>query len=260
MNQRSVLRAVFAALLLAVATGADAQGFGSVSSGARLPDETKPQVTAPAVAAPAVAEPSQTSPFGSAAPATATAPESAATTPAGATAAAAGATEPFGTAADANGPFGAASAGIESLRAGYEPADTILVRKGERRMYLMRANRIIAEYPIRLGLNPIGHKEREGDFRTPEGLYELVRRNPRSEFFLSLEVSYPNDADRARAKKVGVPPGGLIMIHGQPNLPRKSPEYYANYDWTNGCIAVSNSDMVDIWLRTQLGTLIVIRP
>jgi murein L,D-transpeptidase YafK len=127
-------------------------------------------------------------------------------------------------------------------------------------MYLMRANRIIAEYPIRLGLNPIGHKEREGDFRTPEGLYQLVGRNPRSDFFLSLEVSYPNDDDRARAKKNGVPPGGLIMIHGQPNLPRKSADYYANYDWTNGCIAVSNSDMVEIWLRTQPGTLIVIRP
>jgi hypothetical protein len=260
MNHCSVVRAVFAALLLAVATGADAQGFGSVSSGARLPDETKPQVTAPAVAAPAVAEPSQTSPFGSAASATATAPESAATPPAGAAAAAADATEPFGTAPDANGPFGAASANIESLRAGYEPADTILVRKGERRMYLMRANRIIAEYPIRLGLNPIGHKEREGDFRTPEGLYQLVGRNPRSDYFLSLEVSYPNDDDRARAKKNGVQPGGLIMIHGQPNLPRKSADYYANYDWTNGCIAVSNSDMVEIWLRTQPGTLIVIRP
>jgi hypothetical protein len=260
MNQRSVVRAVFAALLLAVATGADAQGFGSVSSGVRLPDETKPQVTAPAVAVPAVVAPSQASPFGSAAPATATVPESNSATPAGATAASVDTTEPFGTAPDANGPFGAATAGIESLRAGYEPADTILVRKGERRMYLMRANRIIAEYPIRLGLNPIGHKEREGDFRTPEGVYQLVSRNPRSDYFLSLEVSYPNEEDRARAKKSGVPPGGLIMIHGQPNLPRKSPEYYANYDWTNGCIAVSNSDMVDIWLRTQPGTFIVIRP
>jgi len=260
MTQRSFLRALFAALLLAVATGANAQGFGSVSSGARLPDKTVQEGAAPAGATPAVAAPAQTSAFGSAGPATEAVPGANATPPADATAAAAGVTEPFGTAADANGPFGAAAAGIESLRPGYEPADTILVRKGERRMYLMRANRIIAEYPIRLGLNPSGHKEREGDFRTPEGLYELVRRNPRSEYFLSLEVSYPNDADRARAKKVGVPPGGLIMIHGQPNLPRKSPEYYENFDWTNGCIAVSNSDMVDIWLRTQLGTLIVIRP
>ena len=246
MNPRSVVRAVFAALLLAVATGANAQGFGSVSSGVRLPDETKPQVTVPEVATPAPAAPAV--------------PEPTPATPADATAAVASVTEPFGTAPDANGPFGAATAGIESLRAGYEPADTILVRKAERRMYLMRANRIIAEYPIRLGLNPTGHKEREGDFRTPEGLYQLVGRNPRSEYFLSLEVSYPNEEDRARAKKSGVSPGGLIMIHGQPNVPRKSPDYYANYDWTNGCIAVSNSDMVDIWLRTQPGTVIVIRP
>jgi hypothetical protein len=257
MNHCSVVQAFFAALLLAVATGADAQGFGSVSSGARLPAEAEPAVAVPTVEAPTT--PAVAPALPATAPTT-TVPESAATPPAGATAAAAGAAEPFGTAADANGPFGAASAGIESLRAGYEPADTILVRKGERRMYLMRANRIIAEYPIRLGLNPIGHKEREGDFRTPEGLYELVGRNPRSEYFLSLEVSYPNDDDRARAKKNGVQPGGLIMIHGQPNLPRKSADYYANFDWTNGCIAVSNSDMVEIWLRTQPGTLIVIRP
>ena len=256
MNQRSVVRAAFAALLLAVATGADAQSFGSVSSGVRLPDETKPQVTAPEAAAPA---PAAAAPA-AAAPATPAVPEPTPATPADATAAVASVTEPFGTAPDANGPFGAATAGIESLRAGYEPADTILVRKAERRMYLMRANRIIAEYPIRLGLNPMGHKEREGDFRTPEGLYQLVGRNPRSDYFLSLEVSYPNEEDRARAKKSGVSPGGLIMIHGQPNVPRKSPDYYANYDWTNGCIAVSNSDMVDIWLRTQPGTVIVIRP
>jgi hypothetical protein len=283
MNQRSVVRAVFAALLIAVATGADAQGFGSVSSGARLPGEAMPDVAAPAVsapeaaapalaepalsasaapalaepalsasAAPALAEPSQPSTLDALAPATVTAfvPESPAATPEDATT----------DAPDSNGPFGAAAAAIDSPRPGYQPADLILVRKAERRMYLMRANRIIAEYPIRLGLNPSGHKEREGDFRTPEGLYQLVGRNPRSEYFLSLEVSYPNDEDRARAKKSGVKPGGLIMIHGQPNLPRKAPEYYANYDWTNGCIAVSNTDMVDIWLRTQPGTIIVIRP
>lgn len=235
MNQRSVVRAVFGALLLAVATVTVAQSVGSDSSGARPPDATMPDAATPGVPAATVA---------------AFVPESPAADPEGVTA----------NAADPDGPFGSVAAGIESLRSGYEPADLILVRKAERRMYLMRANRIIAEYPIRLGLNPSGHKEREGDFRTPEGLYLLVGRNPRSDYFLSLEVSYPNDEDRARAKKSGVEPGGLIMIHGQPNLPRKSPEYYANYDWTNGCIAVSNSDMVDIWLRTEPGTVIVIRP
>jgi murein L,D-transpeptidase YafK len=142
----------------------------------------------------------------------------------------------------------------------FQSADRVLVKKSERRLYLMRANAIIAEYPIRLGLNPAGHKEREGDFRTPEGSYTLIRRNPRSDFFMSLEVSYPNDADRARAKKLGVRPGGLIMIHGLPNVPRKSPDYYRNFDWTDGCIAVSNADMVDIWLRTGIGTPVEIRP
>jgi murein L,D-transpeptidase YafK len=145
-------------------------------------------------------------------------------------------------------------------RAAFETADRILVKKGERRLYLLRDANIIAEYPVRLGLNPYGPKEREGDFRTPEGSYQLVRRNPRSEFFLSLEVSYPNAADLARARARGVPPGGLIMIHGEPNVPRKPADYYARNDWTDGCIAVSNSDMVDIWLRTNVGVPIEIRP
>jgi murein L,D-transpeptidase YafK len=142
----------------------------------------------------------------------------------------------------------------------FDLADRIVIEKAARRLYLLRGDDVLVEYPVRLGLNPYGHKEREGDFRTPEGTYYLSRRNPRSEFFLSVEVSYPNEADRARARQAGVRPGGLIMIHGQPNVPRKSPDYYANNDWTDGCIAVSNSDMVDIWQRTRLGIPIEIRP
>jgi hypothetical protein len=141
-----------------------------------------------------------------------------------------------------------------------ELADRIVIEKGARRLYLLRGDSVLVEYPVKLGLNPYGHKQREGDFRTPEGVYHLSRRNPRSEFFLSVEVSYPNEADRARARQAGVRPGGLIMIHGQPNEPRKSPDYYASNDWTDGCIAVSNSDMVDIWQRTRLGIPIEIRP
>ena len=139
-------------------------------------------------------------------------------------------------------------------------ADRIVIEKGARRLYLLRGDSVLVEYPVKLGLNPYGHKQREGDFRTPEGVYHLSRRNPRSEFFLSVEVSYPNEADRARARQAGVRPGGLIMIHGQPNVPRKSPDYYASNDWTDGCIAVSNSDMIDIWQRTRLGIPIEIRP
>jgi hypothetical protein len=160
-------------------------------------------------------------------------------------------TQPFG------GNYSDAIAGPAKLPT---PADRILVKKSERRLYLLQSGRVIAEYPIKLGLNPTGPKRFEGDFRTPEGRYELVRRNPNSEFFLSLEVSYPNEQDLARARELGLPPGGLIMIHGQPNVPTKPASYYAANDWTNGCIAVSNPDMVDIWMRTDLGTPVEIQP
>jgi len=139
-------------------------------------------------------------------------------------------------------------------------ADKVVVRKGERRLYLLRQDQVIAEYPVHLGLNPYGPKEREGDFRTPEGVYTLSRRNPRSEFFLSIQVSYPNFADLARARAFGLRPGGLIMIHGEPNVPRKPADYYARNDWTDGCIALSNTDMLEIWLRTADGIPIEIHP
>ena len=143
---------------------------------------------------------------------------------------------------------------------GFAEADRLIVHKAQRRLELLKSGAVIAEYPIRLGLNPAGHKMHEGDFRTPEGHYYLSRRNPRSDFFLSIEVSYPNDADRRRARGSGRQPGGSIMIHGLPNVPRKPADYYASNDWTDGCIAVSNSDMVDIWLRTKVGLPIDIRP
>lgn len=143
---------------------------------------------------------------------------------------------------------------------GLPAVDNIVVRKGARRMYLMRQGQVLREYRIALGLSPTGHKQQEGDFRTPEGKYQLIRRNPRSEYFLSLEVSYPNEADVARAKQAGVSPGGLIMIHGLPNTPRKTLDYYRNNDWTDGCIAVSNSDMVEIWMMTPPNTPIEIQP
>jgi lipoprotein-anchoring transpeptidase ErfK/SrfK len=142
----------------------------------------------------------------------------------------------------------------------YEPADAVLVDKSDRRLYLLKHGRVIAEYPIKLGLNPYGHKVREGDFRTPEGKYTLNRRNPNSEFFLGIQISYPNREDAAWAKENGHSPGGLIMIHGQPNVPKKPPEHYATRDWTDGCIALTNEDMVDVWLRTRVGLPIEIRP
>jgi lipoprotein-anchoring transpeptidase ErfK/SrfK len=142
----------------------------------------------------------------------------------------------------------------------FEQADKVLVDKSDRKLYLLRHGSVVAEYPIKLGLNPYGHKQHEGDFRTPEGSYTLSRRNPRSEFFLALQVSYPNKEDAAWAKENGWSPGGLIMIHGQPNVPRRPADFYANRDWTDGCIALTNADMVDVWLRTSVGVPIEIRP
>lgn len=147
-----------------------------------------------------------------------------------------------------------------TLEAGLPMADTVIVRKSQRVLHLMRNNKILRSFKVALGLRPEGHKQFEGDFRTPEGKYRLNRRNPNSEFFLSIQVSYPNDADVAFARRKGQRPGGAIMIHGQPNVPSKSRDYYATVDWTEGCIAVSNSDMVEIWLMTPPDTPIEILP
>ncbi len=139
-------------------------------------------------------------------------------------------------------------------------ADRIVVRKTERRMELLREGVVIASYRVSLGLVPSGHKQREGDFRTPEGSYRLTRRNAQSEFFLAIQVSYPEPSDIALARRNGWPPGGLIMVHGLPNVPKYPRDRYLNTDWTDGCIALSNEDMLDFWLLTGQGTPIEIRP
>ena len=142
----------------------------------------------------------------------------------------------------------------------YVQADRVLLVKSERKLYLYRDGEILRSFDVALGLVPEGPKRRSGDFRTPEGEYYLEAKNPDSDYFLSIKVSYPNAEDRARALAAGVDPGGQIMIHGQPNEPRYSEIRYQGLDWTDGCIAVSNSDMVDIWLMTGDATPIEIRP
>ena len=139
-------------------------------------------------------------------------------------------------------------------------ADKILVLKGERRLQLLRRGQVLREYRIALGLNPVGHKERSGDFRTPEGSYYLSRRNARSDYFLSIQVSYPSAADVRHARRNGWDAGGAIMIHGLPNELKRTPEYYERTDWTDGCIAVSNAEMLEIWLLTPDHVPIDIRP
>jgi murein L,D-transpeptidase YafK len=140
------------------------------------------------------------------------------------------------------------------------PADRIVVRKADRRMDLLREGAIIASYRVSLGLAPSGHKQREGDFRTPEGSYRLTRRNARSDFFLAVQVSYPEPGDLVLARRHGWSPGGLIMVHGLPNALKYPRDRYLNTDWTDGCIALSNEDMLDFWLLTGQGTPIEIRP
>lgn len=143
---------------------------------------------------------------------------------------------------------------------GFPVADRVLVEKSQRQLHLLKDNKIFRTFDIALGIAPLGDKQREGDFRTPEGIYVLDRRNPNSEFFLSIRISYPDHNDIREARERGEDPGGAIMIHGQPNEPTRSEVYYRTRDWTNGCIALSNSDMIDIWLMTGDGTPIEIRP
>ena len=156
--------------------------------------------------------------------------------------------------------FGSAAAEAPGDVAAPARADYVVVDKSDRKLYLYKAGRILREFDVSLGLVPNGPKQREGDFRTPEGKYLLDARNANSDFFLSIHVSYPNESDRERARAQGVDPGGQIMIHGLPNEPKYDLHRYEDTDWTDGCIAVSNSDMVDIWLMTPEPTPIEIRP
>ncbi len=147
------------------------------------------------------------------------------------------------------------------LQAGEFPsADKVLIEKANRKLHLIKGGKPFRTFDIALGIRPIGEKQREGDFKTPEGNYLLDIRNPNSEYFLSIHISYPNPGDVRAAKSKGVEPGGAIMIHGQPNTPSRSEGYYQTQDWTDGCIAVSNSDMIDIWLMTANDTPIEILP
>jgi murein L,D-transpeptidase YafK len=131
----------------------------------------------------------------------------------------------------------------------------VVVSKSDRRMMLLHNDRVLEKYRIKLGFAPIGHKEYEGDGRTPEGSYWIDRRNPDSKFHLSLGISYPNDNDRTWAEVQGKSPGGDIFIHGQ-----KDPHQRDRGDWTWGCIAVDNEEIEDIYAMVGDGTPILILP
>ena len=147
------------------------------------------------------------------------------------------------------------------LQAGEFPiADKVVIEKANRKLHLIQGGKPFRTFDIALGMRPIGSKQEEGDLKTPEGRYLLDVRNPNSDYFLSIHISYPNPVDVRSARSRGVAPGGAIMIHGQPNTPSRSEGYYRSQDWTEGCIAVSNSDMIDIWLMTENDTPVEILP
>lgn len=140
--------------------------------------------------------------------------------------------------------------------------DLVRVDKAARTLSLIGNGVVLHRFSIRLGGAPIGHKQREGDRRTPEGRYLLDFRKADSAFYRAIHVSYPNRQDRANARRLGVPPGGAIMIHGQPNGLRLEADSTTTipYDWTDGCIALSNADMTTVWKLVRVPTPIEIVP
>jgi murein L,D-transpeptidase YafK len=137
-------------------------------------------------------------------------------------------------------------------------ADKVLVLKGERKLLLMNGDEVLKTYSVSLGGSPVGPKTREGDSKTPEGKYVLDRHNSHSQYHKSIHISYPNAEDLARARKLGVPPGGDLFLHGEPNDYHGPSQQLG--DWTDGCIAVTNADMDEIWRAVPDGTPIEIKP
>lgn len=139
-------------------------------------------------------------------------------------------------------------------------ADNVIVLKGQRRLLLLHGDETLKAYTVALGREPHGDKLREGDGRTPEGNYRLDWRNPRSRFHLALHISYPNESDRVRAAAVGASPGGDIMLHGLPGGLGWIGKLHRFVDWTDGCVAVTNREMEEIWRAVDDGTPIEIVP
>lgn len=147
------------------------------------------------------------------------------------------------------------------LSAANQPLDELpeisrlLVMKSKRKLYLLHDGEVIRAYDIDLGRTPVGDKEEQGDGKTPEGSYVIDRRNPQSRFYRSLGISYPNQADTAEARRKGRNPGGDIFIHGEAAW-----SAYTGTDWTQGCIALPDKDMTEIFALVDVGTPIEIRP
>ena len=140
------------------------------------------------------------------------------------------------------------------------PADRVLIEKNERRLTLFAKGKVLKTYQVALGGNPVGPKERQGDHKTPEGIYSIDGRNKYSGYHLSLHISYPNEKDKKRAKSLGVSPGGDIMIHGIKNGFGWAGDKHVEIDWTKGCIAVTDEEIEEIADLVPNGTTVEIRP
>ena len=141
-----------------------------------------------------------------------------------------------------------------------EKADLVRVVKSERRLYLMKDGKEISSFRATFGANPKGHKQRRGDERTPEGRYTLTYKNPNSSFYKSIHISYPNAQDREKARKIGADPGGDIMIHGQKNGVEWLTPLSQLFNWTDGCVALTNPNMDRVWDSVDPGIPIEIYP
>jgi murein L,D-transpeptidase YafK len=139
-------------------------------------------------------------------------------------------------------------------------ADRVLVLKKDRTLQLLNHGKVLKTYKIALGGDPIGPKTRQGDHKTPEGIYVLDSRNAHSRFYKSIHISYPNAQDRAAAHTNGVLPGGDVFVHGLPNGYGAIGAAHRLHDWTDGCIAVTDAEMDEIWRAVPDGTPIEIRP
>ena len=138
--------------------------------------------------------------------------------------------------------------------------DKVLVLKSARKLELISDGKPIKSYRISLGKQPKGPKMREGDKRTPEGLYWVDWRKKSDKFNLSMHINYPNISDAATARREGVNPGSMIMIHGTPDSEENPEELFHTLDWTDGCIAMKNNEMREVWNLVQDGTMVEIRP